>query len=272
MRHLLLPFLLTPLCLTLHAGPADPLAASKPTVWQSPDGGSLNVRTRTPDKIEPGKTYPVLLFLHGAGGRGDDNKGQINDAGAGKALEKIGIASKFGAYVIAGQVPKQQQWVDVPWSTLDHEMPAVSEPMRMMLEQLDAFIADPENQADKNRIYVAGLSMGGYGTWDAIQRRPELFAAAVPICGGGDKRLAKKIAHVPVWAWHGDNDNVIKASRSRDMVEALKKAGAKPKYTEVKNRGHNVWVDAFNSTDLWPWLFAQKKNQQDPHNPSPKVE
>ncbi|MDG2122640.1 MAG: prolyl oligopeptidase family serine peptidase [Verrucomicrobiales bacterium] len=260
MQKILTTLLFIPLTVTLQAEPADPLAASQPTTWKSPNGGTLNVRVRTPDKFEPGKSYPVLLFLHGAGGRGGDNAGQLNDAGAGKALEKIGVANKFNAYILAGQVPKQQQWVDVPWSSLDHEMPAVSDPMRLMLEQLDAFIADPKNQIDKNRIYVAGLSMGGYGTWDAIQRRPDLFAAAVPICGGGDKRLAKKFAHIPVWAWHGDKDNVIKASRSLDMVDALKKAGANPKYTEVAGRGHNVWTDAFNSPDLWAWLFAQKKN------------
>ena len=88
----------------------------------------------------------------------------------------------------------------------------------------------------------------------------ELFAAAVPICGGGDKRLAKKIAEIPVWAWHGDQDGVIKPSRSQDMVAALKAAGANPKYTEVKGRGHNVWTDAFNSAEMWQWLFAQRKD------------
>ena len=78
------------------------------------------------------------------------------------------------------------------------------------LDALDAYVSDPKNQVDLNRIYVMGLSMGGYGTWDAIQRRPDYFAAAVPICGGGDKSLAKKLIHIPIWAWHGEKDNVIK--------------------------------------------------------------
>ena len=173
-------------------------------------------------------------------------------------MDKMGVSGNYGAYVMAGQVPKEKLWVDVPWSTLDHEMPKISAPMRSMLGALEKFIADPDNQVDPKRVYVIGLSMGGYGTWDAIQRRPKLFAAAVPICGGGDKRLAKKIKHVPVWAWHGDKDGVIKPSRSRDMVAALKKAGGNPKYTEVKGRGHNVWVDAFGSQEMWMWLFHQK--------------
>ena len=230
----------------------------KYTSHQWKDGG-LNYAVRAPDKVEPGKQYPLVLMLHGAGGRGDDNRKQLVDAGGGAAMDKMGVSGKFGAYVMAGQVPQNQQWVDVPWSSLDHEMPKVSESMRQMLAALDAFVADKKNQVDPKRIYVIGLSMGGYGTWDAVQRRPKLFAAAVPICGGGDKRLAKKIAKIPVWAWHGDKDGVIKPSRSQDMIAALKKAGGDPKYTEVKNRGHNVWVDAFGSAEMWAWLFEQKR-------------
>ena len=131
--------------------------------------------------------------------------------------------------------------------------------MRMAFEALDAFVADEKNQVDANRIYVMGLSMGGYGTWDAIQRRPNFFAGAVPICGGGDKKLAKNITKVPIWAWHGDKDKVIKASRSRDMIEAIKAAGGSPKYSEIKNRGHNSWVDVWNSDELWDWLYSQKR-------------
>jgi predicted peptidase len=227
--------------------------------WKSPTGGMLKYRVRKPDQIETGKRYPLVLLLHGAGGRGSDNRGQIVDAGGGAALDKMGVSSKYGADVIAGQVPKGKLWVDVSWSSPDHEMPKISDSMRMMLEALEAFVADAKNQVDPQRVYVVGLSMGGYGTWDAIQRRPGFFAAAVPICGGGDKRLAKKIAKLPIWAWHGDGDKAISPQRSRDMVAALKAAGGKPKYTEVEGRGHNVWVDAFGSAEMWKWLFSQRK-------------
>ena len=254
----LIPFLFFLLASTSAPGQQAKGWISKYTSHEWPDGG-LKYTVRPPDKVEPGKRYPLVLLLHGAGGRGDDNRGQIVDAGGGAALDKMGVSGKFGAYVIAGQVPKNQQWVDVPWGSLDHEMPKVSNSMRQMLAALDAFVADKKNQVDPQRLYVIGLSMGGYGTWDALQRRPGLFAAAVPICGGGDKRLAKKITKVPVWAWHGDKDGVIKPSRSRDMVAALKAAGGKPKYTEVKNRGHNVWIDAFGSAEMWAWMFEQKK-------------
>ena len=169
------------------------VAKYSPEEWKSPAGGTLKYRVRKPDQIETGKRYPLVLFLHGAGGRGADNRAQILDAGGGAALDKAGVSSTFGAYVIAGQVPKGKLWVDVSWSSRDHQMPKISDSMRMMLEALDEFAADVENQVDPQRIYVVGLSMGGYGTWDAIQRRPEFFAAAVPICGGGDSAMVQSL-------------------------------------------------------------------------------
>ena len=238
---------------------AEELDSYVPVSWESPADVVFNYRWRAPDKVEPSKKYPLLFFLHGAGGRGNDNKGQLNDAGGIKAFAKQGVSSKRQSYVFAGQVPKGQRWVDVHWNTLEHKMPKASKSMAMALEALELFIRDKKNQVDRDRIYVMGLSMGGYGAWDAIQRRPDLFAAAVPICGGGDKTLGKKIAKVPIWAWHGDKDNVIKASRSRDMIEAIKAAGGKPKYSEIKNRGHNSWVDVWSSDDLWDWLYSQER-------------
>ena len=109
--------------------------------------------------------------------------------------------------------------------------------MEMTFKIIDSYVADSKNQVDLNRIYAMGLSMGGYGTWDAIQRRPNFFAAAVPICGGGDKTLAKNLRHLPIWAWHGDRDTVIKPSRSSDMIDAIREAGGEPKYTEIEAVG-----------------------------------
>lgn len=259
-RHsLLLVVLLLIVCSPALLRAEDALAKYSAKVWKDTEGEALNYRFRAPERVEPGQRYPLVVFFHGAGGRGDDNAGQLKDAGALEAFEKAGLFSKRSAYLVAGQVPRGEQWVDVPWSTLDHRMPKVSRSMRLMLEVVDAVVADPENQVDSGRIYAMGLSMGGYATWDAIQRRPAFFAAAVPICGGGDQQLGKAIAQVPVWAWHGDKDGVIKPSRSRDMIEAMKKAGGSPKYTELPGVGHNAWSAAWASPDLWEWLFAQKR-------------
>ena len=217
-------------------------------------------RTASPTKMIKDGKYPLLVFFHGAGGRGDNNTGQLLDAGGLQAFEKAGVRTKFKSHIFAGQVPKGERWVNVGWSLLGHKMPDISHSMRMAFEALDSFIQDPLNQVDSKRIYVMGLSMGGYGTWDAIQRRPDFFAAAVPICGGGDKSLASKLVNIPIWAWHGDKDFVIKPSRSRDMIKAISKAGGLPKYSEIKGRGHNSWVDCWNTDELWKWLYSQSKD------------
>ena len=239
--------------------PDDGLASYNAVTFVNSPETTFNYRWRAPDKVELGNKYPLLFFLHGAGGRGNDNKGQLKDAGGIKAFANQGVSTSRQSYVFAGQVPNGQRWVDVHWGTLEHKMPKASKSMAMALEALEQFIGDKKNQVDPDRVYVMGLSMGGYGTWDAIQRRPDLFAAAVPICGGGDKSLGKKIAKLPVWAWHGDKDGVIKVSRSRDMIEAIKVAGGSPKYSEIKGRGHNAWTDVWNSNELWDWLYSQKR-------------
>ena len=220
----------------------------------------FNYRYSPPQKMENGKVYPLLVFFHGAGGRGNNNTGQLTDAGAVNAFEKESLRLKRKSHIFAGQVPKGEKWVNTSWSLLGHRIPKISVSMKMALEAIDIYIQNPSNQVDTNRIYAMGLSMGGYGTWDAIQRRPNFFAAAVPICGGGDKSIAKELAHLPIWAWHGDKDTVIKPSRSLDMIEAITKAGGSPKYSEIKGRGHNSWVDCWKSEKMWSWLYSQRKN------------
>ena len=129
-----------------------------------------------------GSKVPLLFFFHGAGQRGDDNTAQLGN------LPDIVTwldANEAGFKVVAGQVPSGKLWVDVNWNSLAHTMlPEPSESMGLALELLDTFLEDPA--VDTNRVYATGLSMGGYGTWDAISRRPDVFAAAIPICGGAD--------------------------------------------------------------------------------------
>ena len=235
------------------------LSSYEARIWEAEKNKRLLYRTASPAKLVRGEKYPMLVFFHGAGGRGNDNTSQLLDAGGLAAFEKQGLRSKRNSYVFAGQVPKGSRWVNVAWNLLGHTMPKVSDSMKMALDAIDAFVADYKNQVDPNRIYVMGLSMGGYGTWDAIQRRPGFFAAAVPICGGGDKSLGKNLIKIPIWAWHGDKDSVIKPIRSREMIQAITEAGGSPKYSEIKGRGHNSWVDCWQSRELWDWLYSQRK-------------
>ena len=205
---------------------------------------------------QSGKKYPLLVFLHGAGERGVDNRAQITH---GKKVF-LAVAKEHGSFVIAPQCPPNARWVEVDWSAKSHLIPAEpSVPMGLLLELLPAL--EKEFAIDADRRYVMGLSMGGYGTWDLIQRWPAMFAAAVPVCGGGDVTKADRIARVPVWAFHGDKDGAVPVSRSRDMIAAIKKAGGAPRYTESPNIGHNVWNVAFREPELLPWLFAQKRGK-----------
>ena len=258
-------FVLTGFCLlffhSVYSKSIDNLLKSyHPQVSNNTNGDKFLYRTASPAKMIKGEKYPLLVFFHGAGGRGEDNKKQLLDARGLENFEKNKIRTKFKSHVFAGQVPKGERWVNAHWSLLGHKMPEISDSMRMAFEALDTYIQDPKNQVDSKRIYVMGLSMGGYGTWDAIQRRPNFFAAAVPICGGGDTSLASKLIDLPIWAWHGDGDKVIKPSRSRDMINAISKAGGSPKYSEIKGRGHNSWVDCWNTDELWKWLYSQSKD------------
>jgi predicted peptidase len=207
--------------------------------------------------------YPLVLFLHGAGERGVDNKAQLKWGGRELATD-LQAAGK--CIVIAPQCPPGKQWVDTPWSkgVYSVEKVPVSESLRMAIEVVEKTAA--EMKVDRSRIYVTGLSMGGYGTWDALARRPDLFAAGVAICGAGDVASAAKLtkAGVAVWAFHGDKDNVVPPAGSRDMAAAFKQAGAAEpqfKYTELAGVSHNAWSPAWKTPGLWTWLMSQKKSR-----------
>ncbi|MFT5129323.1 MAG: lysophospholipase L1-like esterase/predicted esterase [Rhodothermales bacterium] len=257
MRNLLCFALTLLIALAAHA---DPYANFAAKTYADKDGKELLYRQQDPVAIEAGKKYPLVLFLHGAGGRGDDNVGQLRDAGMVGMLAKQGFRENFPCYFVAPQVPKGKRWVEVHWGLDAHGMPETpGDQLRMALEVVDGMLKS--HPIDSSRVYVTGLSMGGFGTWDALQRRPELFAAAYPVCGGADIALAARMAKIPLWIWHGDSDTTVKTKRSRDIVAALKAAGGSPTYTEVPKRGHNSWTDAYGHSRGWEWLFAQAKGR-----------
>ena len=230
-----------------------------PCAYTNAAGEAVNYRFGQPENTEPGKTYPLVLYFHGAGERGKDNLAHVRGAG-GIEIPNFMKANKetCDGYFLAGQCVGGEQWVDTPWGAKDHRMPEKpSVKMALMLEVLEKTMAD--YPVDPERVYVTGLSMGGYGTWDAIQRRPELFAAALPCCGGGDRELADRIKDVPIWAFHGGADGVVPTVRTRIMAGALWELGSDMHYTEMPGVGHVCWNRAYQDWDeVLPWLFAQR--------------
>jgi lysophospholipase L1-like esterase len=148
----------------------------------------------------------------------------------------------------------------VDWGSDNPVQPEkVSAPMALALAALDGL--EKEFSIDHDREYVTGLSMGGYGTWDLITRFPERWAAAAPVCGGGDKAMAAKAKNIPIWAFHGLKDPTVKPARSQEMIAALTAAGAHPLFSEYPYIGHDSWTLAYSEPELLPWLFAQKRGQ-----------
>lgn len=236
------------------AAPAqDPAAELEAKEFDGP-GGKLLYRLYKPKAASDKNRLPLILFLHGAGERGDDNALQLKHC-VKRFLQQQG---KYPCFIVAPQCPKNKKWAEVDWGAPTHQTPEKpSDSYASLIPLIDVLLK--ELPIDDKRLYVTGLSMGGYGTWDLITRLPDKFAAAVPICGGGDESKAATIAKVPQWIFHGGADSVVKTQRSRNMVEALKKAGGDPKYTEYPGMGHNCWDRAYGEAELWPWLFAQKR-------------
>ncbi len=220
---------------------------------------SIPYRLSLPLNYDKNKKYPLLLFLHGAGERGNDNEIQLNHID--KIFDSQEFRQQYPCIIIVPQCPEGKRWVETDWGAASHTQPEnMSEPLDLTMTLLLSSLM--KYNIDKNRVYVVGLSMGGFGVWDVITRFPNIFSAAVPICGGGDEKLASKIVNMPIWAFHGTKDPVVKVSRSRNMVEAIANLGGHPKYTEYPTKGHGVWNSAFQTKNLWKWLFNQNKNTE----------
>jgi len=217
-------------------------------------------RLLKPLQVEAGKKYPVILFLHGAGERGSDNKNQLKYFG--QTITTNDNRQKFPCFVIAPQCRNNQKWSAANWSdTSSAPLGEATDQAKVALGILDEVLK--KYPCDDKRIYLTGLSMGGYGTWEIAARYPEKFACAVPICGGGDEAQATKLAKLPIWCFHGGADNVVPTVRSRKMVDAIKAASGNIKYTEFPGVGHNSWDPAYNGTKespaVIPWMFEQVK-------------
>ena len=220
-------------------------------------GDTLNYRLLNPD-YDTLRRYPLVIFLHGSGERGKDNESQLKWGVMNFATDQSMILHP--AFVMAPQCPENQGWSHFKNNGNSMEMQLLgtpSKPMELVIQLIHQMAK--KLPVDTTRIYITGLSMGGFGTFDAIERYPDLFAAAVPVCGGGDVSKAALIAHVPIWIFHGSEDAAVNPKLSLDMVEALTKAGAHPGFTLYPGVGHFSWLAAYSDPHMMEWMFRQHK-------------
>ncbi|MBB5284253.1 putative peptidase [Rhabdobacter roseus] len=253
-----LSLLTRPLC-------GQSLEAFEKREYSHANGQTLPYRILYPANYDRSQKYPLVLLLHGGGERGTDNEKQL----AHGAKLFVAQQADFPAIVVAPQCPPESYWSSVKIDrstapiTLDFDYAA--RPMTWPLEAALALVKElsKKEAVDKNRLYITGLSMGGMGTFEAISRQPKLFAAAAPICGGGDTTYCDRyVQRLPFWIFHGDADQVVGVAESRRMYRTLQQKKARVKYTEYPGVNHNSWDNAFAEPEYLPWLFGQSKKKK----------
>jgi len=185
--------------------------------------------------------WPLIMFLHGAGERGSDlNKVKVH--GPPKIVEN---RKDFPFIVVSPQCPKDDWWTDK---------------VEVLINLLDDIVA--RYKVDKERIYLTGLSMGGYGTWSLASEYPERFAAIAPICGGGTRFMAYELKDIPVWVFHGAKDRVVPLEESEEMVNAIRKRGGNARLTIYPDAGHDSWTETYNNQKLYDWFLEHRKSSK----------
>ncbi len=206
---------------------------------------SCNYLLHLPKEYEASdKRWPLILFLHGVGERGD-NIELVREVGLAKLIEKKG---DFPFIVVSPQCPEDEWW---------NNDVVVRDVLKNLLDNI---IED--YRIDTDRIYLTGLSMGGFGTWRMAMTYPDMFAAAAPVCGGGIIYLAEKYKDLPIWAFHGEEDDVVTVEKSREMVEAINNAGGNAKLTVYPGVGHNSWDRTYANDQLYDWFLSHTKNRK----------
>lgn len=193
-----------------------------------------------PKDYDTKESWPLVLFLHGSGERGDDLE-LVKKHGPPKL---IGEGKEFPFIVVSPQCPKDQSWEPIELTALLDEV-------------------TKNHKVDQDRIYVTGLSMGGFATWELAAFTPNRFAAIAPICGGGEQYWTKRFKHLPVWAFHGAKDKGVPLERTQEMIDALTKNGGTPKLTIYPEAEHDSWTETYNNPEFYEWLLAQKRKQSE---------
>jgi len=267
MKKFSLLFLIITFCCTSNAqtdatgsAPNSIFKLYEKHTYTNNDNILLPFRILYPENYDKKKKYPLVLFLHGAGERGDDNESQLTH-GAQLFLQEEN-RKNYPAIVVFPQCPKESFWSSVIADrnktpvqfAFDYSRPS-NVPLVSSFELVKQLMN--EESIDPTRIYVVGLSMGGMGTFEMVYQYPNLFAAAMPICGGGDvSKYDSRILKTSFWIFHGTKDPVVDVKTSREMVDRLKKLKAEVKYTEYPEALHNSWDNAFVEPEFLKWMFG----------------
>jgi poly(3-hydroxybutyrate) depolymerase len=212
--------------------------------WFTNAQGVLPYRLFIPTNYNTGTRYPIVLFMHGAGERGSDNRLQLTGQTGCLVFASETNQLRYPSLMVAPQCPSGGAWADATRRA-------------QVLGLMNALIA--EFSLDTNRLYITGLSMGGMGTWDYIGQYPAMYAAAIPMSGSGTTSLASRMTQIPIWNFHAANDGTVNVSGSRTMIDAVRRAGGNPVYTEYASGGHVIWTPAYNTPILMEWVYSQRR-------------
>jgi predicted esterase len=247
----------------LIAGVSGQYDSFETHVFIGESGDTLPYRLLKPLHEDNAKSYPLVLFLHGAGDVGNDNISQLNNFP--QYFLDSSNRESFPCYIVAPQCPEDGSWDSFPYFPDGIETSVDPTPaMALVISLIDSLRNSNTINIDKNRVYVIGFSLGGEGTYDILTREPDWFAAAVPICGIADTGKAQLIKDIPLWIFHGSLDEINDVKYDRMEVKVLQALGSKLKYTEYENLDHNCWETAYSEPDLIPWMFAQNKTDNSP--------
>jgi predicted peptidase len=251
-------------------------------VFTNGQGQSLTYYLYVPNNYSPQRLYPLVLVLHGGGEHSQPNW----TAAQNKAIlfrndyvqvwepdynvpYNPQVQRHWPSFIVIPQIPVGQQWVNVPVHAGSYSQPTQPATSLLLTKELLDALQKQYQGIDAGRLYITGISLGGYGVWDAIERWPDYFAAAIPIAGAGDPSKAAVLKNLPIWAFQGADDQSVPVSGSRDMIATIRAAGGHPRYTEYPGAGHGVWGYAYSTTGnaqqntpgVLPWLFAQRKGE-----------
>ncbi len=237
--------------------------------FQAVDGTTLPYRLSRPTKdaaaAEPVARFPLVLCLHAAGGRGVDNVGNIRGSQAFLFFAQERLQKQFPCYLVAPQCPDGKRWVATPWKNGAYSVDTIpmTAELAAVTELVDALCRT--ESVDTSRLYVVGQSMGGFGAFDLLMRRPGRFAAGIVSCGAADLSKAGVLSQVPLWFFHGEDDTTVPFAASRDLDGALRAAGAKKhRFTSFPGVGHGSYVNTFETDGLAEWLFSQRNGASIP--------